>query len=242
MRAKLFVLTMLWVSTGIATFPFLYLVLAFANDNSTLLIRALTIYLLVFYFQLIVQSFIAAASLKHIDLLKQYLFAVLAVLLSPILLFVGIPIGMQLSSDLILQIVFIVVAILQLMGSIWIWVLIGTKKKQTTSASTELSRSVAISTNTYSAEAASSTAVAPGSRKGIAHILLYAPVIIFSLTVALVIATSITAPIFSAFYPSFVLSQSPIIDFIFTSLGGLIALSIPPCLAAGIYLIVQRKS
>ncbi len=238
MRTKLFVLTMLWIATGLATFPFLYLLLAFANDNPTLLTRILTTYLLAFYFQLIVQSFIAAAFLKHINSLKQYLFAILIILLSPLLLFVGIPIGMQLSSNLILQIVFITVAVLQLMGSIWIWALIGTKKKQTTPTSTGLP----ISTNTYTTEAPSPTATAPRPRRSIAHILLYAPVIIFSLTVVLGITTSVIAPIFSAFYPSFVFSQSPIFKFIFTSLGGLIALSLLPCLGAGIYLITQRKS
>lgn len=122
----LYVLTVVWIILGLLGFPMLYLMLGFASGNASGWQRVLIIYLLFFYLQLAIQSFFALRSLKRIVKRRQYLAALICVF-SPALLVIGIPVGMRFESEFVLGITLGGVAILQLVGSFWMWVLVATR-------------------------------------------------------------------------------------------------------------------
>lgn len=222
---------------GIVTFPMLYLLVGFASDSPTTETRIISAYLMLFYLQLIVQSFVAAASLKRINLLRQYLFAILVILLSPLLFLISIPVGMRLSSNQFLIWSSLFILGIQLVGSIWMWVLIGVRGK-TSVVSQEEQRvnAVASSEVSVSKDIPGKINTVRMSRR-IARLFLKLPIGIFILIVVSIAVVTLIGAVF----PSMTLSRSPIFNTIFGSLGGLFALSVLPSLAAGIYLMIRKE-
>lgn len=237
MRSHLSVITTLWIVIGLVTFPMLYLLVGFANDSPTTETRIISAYLMLFYLQLIIQSFVAAVSLKRINLLRQYLFAILMILLSPLLFLISIPVGMRLSSNQFLLWSSFFILGIQLVGSIWMWVLIGVKAK-TTVVSQEGQQVDAITTPEVSVSKDTPSKInTVRTPRRIAHLFLKLPIGIFIL---IVVSIAVVALI-GAIFPSMMLLRSPIFNTIFGGLGGLFALSVFPSLAAGIYLMIRKE-
>lgn len=247
MYKHLFALTALWASAAVASFPMLYLMVAFANTNPTLLVGIASVVILLFYFQSLVQSFIAMANLKRLKQPKQYLYAVLMIILAPLSLFVSIPIGMDISSNLFLWVAMGGVFAVQVFGSVWVWKLIATLEKK------EIVDNVSMSVHTGEAsaeaehgsrekkvvteEVVGSTSVdKPKRRTDIVFILLYAPVIVIVVSVIYIFAVAIS----NALLPGLNLLGIPVVRTISEGLGMLLALS-PLASLVGVVLYFMRR-
>jgi len=124
MRSHLSALTTLWIAIGAVCLPaFIYLSQGDSEDGN-LLVHGFLLLTTVFYVQLFVQSIIAVFRLKYIDALKQYLRALLLILLSPVLLFAGLIATAAVSSQTPVRIGFCAMLLLHAIGSAWIWRLI----------------------------------------------------------------------------------------------------------------------
>jgi len=130
MRTIVTIYTVIWITLGVLFFPILLFIGGFLSFDAPDTRRILVICVLLFYLQLMIQSVVARVFLKRIYSLEQYLFAILIIILSPILLTVGIPVGVHYASNLILQITIFEMITLQLIGSIWVWKIIATKDKK----------------------------------------------------------------------------------------------------------------
>lgn len=131
MRTALTIITIIWIALGLMCFPFIYLIAAFSTDNASDLQRLIVSCVLLFYVQLVVQSIVALICLKRINFLRGYLIAILLILVpSLVSLPSGLLIGTHLASNSILMVTLYGTLILQLFGSVWMWVVIGMRMKQ----------------------------------------------------------------------------------------------------------------
>jgi len=250
MRTHLYVLTILWISLALASYPFLYLIMAFANDNPDALVSTMTPIVLLFYLQLLVQSFVAVFRIKYTAKPKQYLFAIIVILVAPLVLAVGIPIALALTSDAVIITALIATFALHITGSIWMWIIIASRGSRATLTSTQQPAIVyapvptvqtisAPVQNAYISESStpSKPTTAPTRHFDFVHILVYAPVGIVALIVALIILTASLGVVL----PEANILQLPIIKFILNTLSAGLVLSLLPCLIGAIILMTQRK-
>lgn len=246
MYKHLFALTALWVSAAVASFPMLYLMVAFANDNPTPVVRIVSVVILLFYFQLLVQSFIAIFNLKHLKQPKHYLYAILMIILAPLSLFVSIPIGIGISSNLFLWLAMGGVFAAQIFGSAWVWKLIVASGKKENVDNVSLSAGeVSIETEHDSREKEVMTGAAVGNtsldkpkhRTDIVFMLLYAPVIVIVVSVIYIFAVAIS----NALLPGLNLLGVPVVRMISEGLGMLLALS-PVASIVGAVLYFKRRN
>jgi len=251
MRAPLYAFTILWMSLALASYPFLYLIVAFANDNPDALVSTMTPIVLLFYLQLLIQSFVAVFRIKYTSRPKQYLFAVIVILVAPLVLAVGIPIALALTSDVVILTAVIATFALHIAGSIWMWVVIAlgggkgaplTPTQQPAIVYAPVPTVQTISApvqNAYISESSPPTkpTITPTRHFDFVHILVYAPVGIFALIVALIILTASLGVVL----PEANILQLPIIKFILKALSAGLVLSLLPCLIGAIILMTQRK-
>ena len=260
MRTHLYVLTILWISLATISYPFLYLIVGFANDNPTELVKILTPIILLFYFQLMIQSYIAVFRLKHVARLKQYLYAVLCILLAPVALYVGVTAALNFSSNEFALSMLVITFVLHVVGSIWMWIIITRSVNTNMSAPLVLQPTTpvavqseqdisAVNQNAYLTE---SVVIPPASpyptdvepvrtkevKNNIVRMFLYAPVGIIALCVFLVIIISIV----DVSVPGLDLLHNNVVETILTTLGALLPLSVVSCITAGIiYVVTKRK-
>lgn len=234
--------------------------IGFANDNPNAFTRVMTPIILLFYLQLLAQSFIAIFRLKHVSKPKQYLYAVLLILLAPLMLLVLIPVGMRLSSNEILQFAIISTLSLHVVGSTWMWYILTRAKKNEPLEQISkdgqivdqievesLDRRIApLSREDSSTQENVATADAttpldinmkPARRIDIVTFFIYLPGILIGAAAAYAVLLAII----NTALPNFSVLQMPIFEIVGNAMGILIALSVLPCVIAALLLLIRKK-
>lgn len=219
-RTTLSLITIAWIIVALLVYPYLYLLLSFAQDNPSVLGSVASVCLLLFYFQMIVQAFIAYFSLKRIVHLGQYLVAIVLILVLPLLLCLAGLLLEQLWSDPGFTVTWGIIAsifIFHVIASIWLWVLIATRGSKPRPT---LNRSKKATTHNDHT-----------------RIMLYSPVIVIIFgTLASVLLEVVTS-----LAPSLRVGSSSIPQFIFDLVGGCLIASLVAFCIGGIKYIFQRK-
>ena len=236
---------------GILCLPFIYLIGAFSTDNASGVQSLLVVFALLFYVQLIVQSIVATISLKHIESQKQYLASVLFILLPPLILLpTGLIVGMSLTSNLVIQISLAGTLILQMLGSVWMWVVIGMRSKRPLEviedspaidrqSPSSASQSFAGSQETVTIPISSQKAapiISRRSNKKIGTIILLAPVILFILSMILL---TVTVKINPEYFTSSIARSFPL-GRIAEAMATLSGVLFAPCVVTGIVLLTRK--
>ncbi len=237
MRKTLFMLSIIWIAVGLFYFPFIFFIGLFAGSVDGLQ-RQLVGCVLLFSAQLIIQSILALIFLKQIKSPKQFLFAVLLILVPfLIVLPVGLSIGMHFRSNLILYITLSSTFLSQLLGSIWIWILISKRSRETLVTDVATTPQKASASDGLTANSASQqTSLTGKSRKKLDSIVLLTPLFLFILGVVL---TAIATKVNPEYYTLHISTSFPIAQ-IADAMGTLSGMLIIPCVIIGTILLAKK--
>jgi hypothetical protein len=239
------------MAVGLLTLPVIYILSLFAGGDASVVKHLLILAILLFYVQLVVQSIVATVLLKRIKYLNQYLASILLILMSPLILLpVGLSIGGKLESEPILQSVLLGTLSLQVIGSLWMWVIIVIANLRPTKAAEDRSKAEPqnssaldqptaasqgpISTTTPVVVQSAPASVSWKSKKKLGIAILLVPVVLFIISLIFAMITAKIDPGYFTVHAASIPGQA------FDATATLSGMLFVPCVIVGVILLAKK--